>query len=78
MNLEWLPQALLDFNEIIDFVAAENPVAAVEQGDEIDRQVSMLLPSNKRHDVGGIRRFFRRIHHLGLGRIGGCASLRGR
>lgn len=30
VKLEWLPQALLDFNEIVDFIAAENPVAAVD------------------------------------------------
>ena len=43
MRLEWLSQALLDFDEIIDFIASDNPLAAVEQGDEIDRQVAMLL-----------------------------------
>lgn len=43
MKLEWLSQALLDFNEIIDFISTDNPVAAVEQGDEIESQVTMLL-----------------------------------
>ena len=42
MRLEWLPQALLDFNEIIDFIAADNPVAAIGQGDEIENQVAGL------------------------------------
>lgn len=43
MKLEWLSQALLDFNEIIDFIATDHPVAAVEQGNEIESQVTMLL-----------------------------------
>ena len=32
MKLEWLSQALLDFDEIVDFIASDNPVAAVELG----------------------------------------------
>ena len=32
MKLEWLPQALYDFDEIIDFIAEDNPVAAIEAG----------------------------------------------
>ena len=43
MKLEWLPRALLDFNEIVDFVADDNPVAAVDQGDKIEQQITMLL-----------------------------------
>ena len=43
MKLEWFSAALLDFNKIVDFIAADDPIAAVEQGDEIDRQVTMLL-----------------------------------
>lgn len=55
MILEWLPQALLDFNEIIDFIAAENPVAAVEQGDEIERQVAMLLSNHHMGRPGRVK-----------------------
>lgn len=43
MRLEWLPQALNDFDEIIDYIAEDNPVAAIEQGDEIENQVAGLL-----------------------------------
>jgi toxin ParE1/3/4 len=43
MRLEWLPQALHDFEEIIDYIAEDNPVAAIEQGDEIESQVAGLL-----------------------------------
>ena len=43
VKLEWLPLALRDFDEIIDYIAADNPLAAIEQGDEIERQVTALL-----------------------------------
>lgn len=47
MRLEWLPQAQNDFDKIIDYIAEDNPLAAVEQGDEIENQVAGLL--NNRH-----------------------------
>jgi len=43
MRLDWLPRALLDFNEIIDFIAVDDQVAAIAQGDEIESQVAGLL-----------------------------------
>ena len=46
MKLEWLPQAILDFNEIIDYIAEDNPVAAIGQGDEIERQVAGLAANH--------------------------------
>jgi len=46
VRLEWLPQALNDFDEIIDYIAEDNPVAAIEQGDEIENQVAGL-PDNR-------------------------------
>ncbi len=42
MILEWLPTALRDFDGIIDHIAEDNPVAAVEQGDAIEQQVANL------------------------------------
>lgn len=42
MNLEWLPMALQDFDGIIEYIADDNPIAAIEQGDEIEQQVSAL------------------------------------
>lgn len=42
MIIEWLPAAQRDFDSIVDFIAADNPLAAIEQGDEIERQVSSL------------------------------------
>ena len=46
MRLEWFPAALHDFDEIIDFIAEDNPVAAIEQGDEIETQVEGLLDNH--------------------------------
>lgn len=43
MIIEWLPAAFRDFDSIIDFVAADDPVAALEQGDEIVEQVANLI-----------------------------------
>lgn len=43
MIIEWLPAAQRDFDSIIDYIASDNPLAAIEQGDEIERQVTGLL-----------------------------------
>lgn len=36
MILEWLPAALFDFDALIDYIAEENPAAAIVQGDTIE------------------------------------------
>lgn len=56
MNIEWLSQALVDFNEIIDFIAAENPVSAVKQGDEIERQIVMLWDNHNMGRPGRVKK----------------------
>ena len=43
MRLEWLSQAQNAFEEIIDYIAEDNPLAAIEKGDEIENQVAGLL-----------------------------------
>jgi addiction module RelE/StbE family toxin len=40
--LEWLPTAKQDFEDIVEYIAADNPVAAIEQGDEIEEQIFLL------------------------------------
>jgi len=55
MRLEWLPQALHDFDEIIDYIAEDNPVAAVEQGDEIENQVAGLLENRHQGRPGRVK-----------------------
>lgn len=42
MNLQWLPRALADRDAQIDQIAADRPMAAVKQGDELERQVAQL------------------------------------
>lgn len=49
MILEWLPAARGDFDAIVDYIAADDPVAAIEQGDEIEQQVANL---QKHHALG--------------------------
>ena len=42
MILEWLPAAQRDFDDLVDYIADDHPIAAIEQGDEIESRVSML------------------------------------
>jgi toxin ParE1/3/4 len=55
MRLEWLSQALHDFSEIIDYIAEDNPLAAIEQGDEIESQVVRLLDNRHLGRQGRIK-----------------------
>ena len=55
MRLEWLPLALHDFDEIIDYIAQDNPVAAIEQGDEIESQVAGLLDNHLQGRPGRVK-----------------------
>jgi len=41
--LMWLKRALNDRDAQLDYIAQDNPLAAVSQGDRIDAQVDMLL-----------------------------------
>lgn len=41
--LEWLPVAQRNFADLVDYIAADHPIAAIEQGDEIQAQVSLLI-----------------------------------
>lgn len=41
--LVWLKRAIHDRDAQIDYIAQDNPLAAVSQGDRIDEQVDMLL-----------------------------------
>lgn len=55
MRLEWLPQAMNDFDEIIDYIAEDNPLAAIEQGDEIECQVAGLLDNRHQGRPGRVK-----------------------
>lgn len=55
MILEWLPQAQNDFDEIIDYIAEDSPLAAIEQGDEIENQVAGLLDNRHQGRTGRVK-----------------------
>lgn len=55
MIIEWLPAALYDFDSIIDFIAADNPVAAIEQGEEIEVQVASLIQHRQLGRTGRVK-----------------------
>jgi len=41
--LQWLPKAIANRVEQIAYIAQDNPLAAITQGDRIAEQVNMLL-----------------------------------
>ena len=43
MTLVWLKRAINDRDAQLDYIAQDNPQAAVAQGDRIDEQVDTLL-----------------------------------
>lgn len=42
MKVVWLPSALENRNTQLDYIAERNPKAAIEQGDQLARQVNQL------------------------------------
>lgn len=40
--LVWLQRAINDRESQLDYIAQDNPIAAISQGDRIDEQVDML------------------------------------
>lgn len=55
MIVAWSPAALRDFDAIVDYIAADNPIAAIKQGDMIQRQVAGLLEHSKIGRTGRVR-----------------------
>lgn len=55
MIIEWLPAAERDFATIVDFIAEDNPLAAIEQGDEIETQIAGLSEHRQRGRVGRVK-----------------------
>ena len=47
MIIRWLPQAHRNRLEQLDYIAQANPLAAIGQDEEIERQVNMLLEHPK-------------------------------
>jgi toxin ParE1/3/4 len=55
VKLEWKSLAEQDKAQIIDYLAEESPLAAIEQGDEIERQVERLVEHPKLGRPGRVR-----------------------
>jgi toxin ParE1/3/4 len=53
--LDWTELAEKDREGYIDYIAQDNPLAAVHVGDEIERQVEMLLQHPKLGRVGRVK-----------------------
>ncbi len=47
MSIRWLPQAQSNRLEQLEFIARDNPLAAINQDEEIERQINMLLAHPK-------------------------------
>ena len=43
MSIRWLPQAQRNRLEQLEYIAQDNPLAAINQDEEIERQINMLL-----------------------------------
>ncbi|HMH69375.1 MAG TPA: type II toxin-antitoxin system RelE/ParE family toxin [Pinirhizobacter sp.] len=60
MELVWMPRAEQARNDSIEYVLADNPMAAWDQMDEIDRQLHILMQhphAGRRGRVSGTREF---------------------
>ena len=42
MDIVWLPVAIADRERLVDYIAARNPLAAIEQGDRIAQAIERL------------------------------------
>lgn len=55
MKIEWLPRAMGDFDKIVDYIADDDPTAALEQGDEIEQQVTGLSANHRMGKPGRVK-----------------------
>ena len=55
MKVRWRPAAEADRDGIIDHIAQDNPVAAIDLGDAIDRRVAELPKHPKLYRVGRVK-----------------------
>jgi toxin ParE1/3/4 len=53
--LKWLPTAKQDFEDIVEYIATDNPIAAIEQGDEIEKQLFLLISYPKMGRPGRVK-----------------------
>ena len=43
MSIRWIPKAQRNRLEQLEYIAQDNPLAAINQDEEIERQINMLL-----------------------------------
>ncbi len=55
MKVRWRPVAEADRNAIIDYISQNNPTAAIELGDAIERRVAELPEYPKLYRAGRVR-----------------------
>lgn len=55
MIVDWLAEAYRDRVEQVDYIADDNPLAAADQDEEIERQVGILLQHPKMGRPGRIK-----------------------
>ncbi|MBF0463084.1 MAG: type II toxin-antitoxin system RelE/ParE family toxin [Magnetococcales bacterium] len=55
MILQWTAQAWRDMNGCVDYIARDNPMAAIGVGDEMERQVALLANSPTMGRVGRVQ-----------------------
>ena len=54
MIIDWLPEAHRNRFEQLDYIAEDNPLAAIGQDEEIERQVAMLIEHPKMGRLGRV------------------------
>jgi len=54
-NLEWRPAARADLWDIIDYIAEDNPDAALAMLDQIEAKVALLQGNPKLYKVGRVK-----------------------
>jgi len=52
--IDWLPEAHRNRFEQLDYIAEDNPLAAIGQDEEIERQVAMLIEHPKMGRLGRV------------------------
>lgn len=52
MRLAWLPRAIESRDVQLEYIARDNPLAAIEQGDRIAQQVGLLVEHPEMGRVG--------------------------
>ena len=55
MIIDWLPEAHRDRFDQLDHTAQDNPLAAADQDDEIERQIDMLVQHPKMGRPGRVK-----------------------